>query len=95
MAHVLLLSIGMFLVSCEGSKKEGSETMTGTEMHEEHKDHDSGSATHDHSEDMATAVYQCPMKCEGEKTYAEPGTCPECNMKLAKIQAPEEGADEE
>ncbi len=28
------------------------------------------------------ATYQCPMKCEGEKTYSEPGNCPVCNMKL-------------
>src|SRR5690349_14625873 len=27
-------------------------------------------------------VYVCPMKCEGEKTYAEPGKCPVCNMAL-------------
>ncbi len=27
-------------------------------------------------------VYYCPMKCEGEKTYAEAGSCPECGMDL-------------
>ena len=30
----------------------------------------------------ATYTYQCPMKCEGEKTYDQPGNCPVCNMKL-------------
>ena len=29
-------------------------------------------------------MYQCPMKCEGDKTYHEPGNCPVCNMKLVK-----------
>lgn len=29
-----------------------------------------------------TTVYCCPMKCEGDKTYAKPGKCPKCNMKL-------------
>ncbi|MBK8698770.1 MAG: hypothetical protein IPN29_04225 [Saprospiraceae bacterium] len=29
-----------------------------------------------------TAGYQCPMKCEGEKTYDKPGKCPKCNMDL-------------
>ncbi len=29
--------------------------------------------------------YQCPMKCEREKTYDQPGNCPVCNMKLAPI----------
>jgi len=27
-------------------------------------------------------VYQCPMKCEGEKTYKKAGKCPVCSMKL-------------
>ena len=27
-------------------------------------------------------VYQCPMKCEGDKTYKKAGKCPKCNMKL-------------
>ena len=31
------------------------------------------------------AVYQCPMKCEGEKTYPAPGQCPVCGMDLEKI----------
>ncbi len=26
--------------------------------------------------------YYCPMKCEGEKTYDQPGSCPMCNMHL-------------
>lgn len=27
-------------------------------------------------------TYVCPMHCEGEKTYTDPGDCPVCNMKL-------------
>jgi hypothetical protein len=29
--------------------------------------------------------YQCPMICEGDKNYSQPGNCPVCNMKLAAI----------
>lgn len=29
-----------------------------------------------------TVVYQCPMKCEGAKTYDKAGKCPECGMNL-------------
>ena len=29
-----------------------------------------------------TMNYQCPMKCEGSKTYDQEGNCPVCNMKL-------------
>lgn len=27
-------------------------------------------------------AYQCPMKCEDDKTYDKVGTCPVCKMKL-------------
>ncbi|NQU80345.1 MAG: copper-translocating P-type ATPase [Bacteroidetes bacterium] len=30
-------------------------------------------------------VYYCPMKCEGDKTYNEPGDCPVCNMHLVPV----------
>ena len=31
-------------------------------------------------------TYQCPMKCEGEKTYPKEGKCPVCNMDLDGIE---------
>ena len=30
-------------------------------------------------------IYQCPMKCEGSKTYDHEGNCPVCNMKLMPV----------
>jgi len=30
-------------------------------------------------------AYQCPMKCEGEKTYEKPGNCPICGMNLKEV----------
>lgn len=30
-------------------------------------------------------VYQCPMKCEGEKTYSSAQSCPICEMELEAI----------
>lgn len=30
-------------------------------------------------------TYQCPMKCEGDKTYSAPGRCPKCGMDLKEI----------
>lgn len=35
--------------------------------------------------DEATTFY-CPMKCEGEKTYAEMGSCPVCGMDLVETE---------
>lgn len=31
-------------------------------------------------------VYQCPMKCEGAKTYAKKGKCPACTMDLKVVK---------
>ncbi|MEO7306841.1 MAG: heavy metal-binding domain-containing protein [Ferruginibacter sp.] len=35
-----------------------------------------------------TMAYQCPMKCEGDKTYDKAGKCPKCGMSLAVIEKP-------
>ena len=42
-----------------------------------------------------TAVYQCPMKCEGDKTYDEPGTCPVCKMALKEVEAKTKNSSDE
>jgi len=31
-------------------------------------------------------VYQCPMKCEGTKTYTKKGKCPSCTMDLKVVK---------
>lgn len=31
-----------------------------------------------------TGIYYCPMHCEGDKTYNEPGDCPKCGMDLVE-----------
>lgn len=38
------------------------------------------------SQSDGAVAYQCPMKCEGDKTYAEPGSCPVCKMDLREIE---------
>ena len=40
---------------------------------------------HNHSE-MSDGKYACPMKCEGEKTYADNGKCPVCEMDLEEVE---------
>ena len=45
------------------------------------------------TEQTANAKYQCPMKCEGEKTYDKPGQCPVCNMDLKKLKDTHEHSD--
>lgn len=48
----------------------------------EHRGHSHGGDGHNRS-----ASYQCPMKCEGNKTYDAPGNCPVCNMKLVAVDS--------
>jgi len=56
---------------------------------EHHQHHDCcGGAEHSHQEEDTAhlkTMYQCPMKCEGGKTYNAPGRCPVCNMYLAPV----------
>lgn len=37
-------------------------------------------------------VFYCPMHCEGEKTYDEPGDCPVCGMDLVEEQSISSGS---
>ena len=32
-------------------------------------------------------MYQCPMKCEGDKMYDKAGKCPTCNMDLKEVES--------
>lgn len=37
-------------------------------------------------EGKGTGVFYCPMHCEGDKTYPQPGACPVCGMDLVEEQ---------
>ena len=39
------------------------------------------------TESKGNIKYYCPMRCEGEKTYAQPGDCPVCGMDLIKEES--------
>jgi len=39
------------------------------------------------SEEVAQVEYQCPMKCEGDKTYTDKDVkCPVCGMGLKEVE---------
>lgn len=42
----------------------------------------SDATSHEHEQ---ASTYNCPMKCEGEKTYSDEGSCPVCGMDLVEI----------
>ena len=47
-----------------------------------------------HTHSINGDKYYCPMRCEGDKTYDEPGDCPKCGMHLIRVEkatAPKKG----
>jgi Cu+-exporting ATPase len=59
------------------------------EKDESQESHPAGSGLHDHKHQITLeekgTQYYCPMKCEGNKAYDEPGICPVCNMHLVPV----------
>ena len=45
--------------------------------------------------DDNTLKYYCPMRCEGDKVYDEPGSCPVCGMHLSVVQSKEDNVSED
>ena len=76
----LIAAIGF--TSCTSEKKTEKQEAPKEEVQKEEMNHDN--MEHDK---MAVAAYQCPMKCEGDKTYADKDTkCPVCKMDLKKVK---------
>lgn len=59
----------------------GSSVFVSCNNNEEHHD-----GEHMEHHDGEHAMYQCPMKCEGDKMYEEAGQCPECGMDLEEVK---------
>lgn len=74
---MLLLAVFFASLSCNQAKKEEQkiEEPVATETNTAEP------------EEMAMTEYQCPMKCEQEKSYAENGNCPVCKMELKELAA--------
>ncbi|MCD6543001.1 MAG: hypothetical protein J7K34_00675 [Flavobacteriaceae bacterium] len=101
-ALALFLAVGMAFTSCENTKKgaEKDAKEIGTEIKKDAKKIEKevkkdakkvGEAVEEGVEKTKDALamndYQCPMKCEGDKVYHEPGKCPKCKMDLKKIDS--------
>ena len=86
-AGVLILSLGLFTISCKENNKSTEHEKTEHHEHEKAEHHeDVGSDTEMKHSEIAAAEYQCPMKCEKEKTYHEQGSCPVCKMDLKEVK---------
>jgi len=88
---ILSMIISAFFVtvsSCNTNSKstENNAAQTETKMvNEEKVNSEESSETHEHNE-TAMASYQCPMKCEGDKTYTEKQKCPKCGMDMEEVK---------
>jgi Heavy metal binding domain len=99
-SFVVAVSVAMLLAGCGGSSDQNgsgdqgpNDTGTGTEgQNAGSEGNDAGSEGGD-SNGAHVASFFCTMKCEGDKTYPEPGDCPVCGMSL--VETPKEGADNE
>ena len=53
------------------------------------------SCTNDINNDSSGVLYQCPMKCENDKTYTQPLSCPVCKMDLRVIDENQRVVDDQ
>jgi len=85
-AIAVVLTLGFTVTSCKSEQKEVKEVEKEVieEVIEEVKEEVEKEMK---TEEMAVAVYQCPMDCEDGKTYDKPGQCPTCKMDLKKQEA--------
>ncbi len=76
----LVAALGFLVTSCKSEAKKETEEVT-TEVVEKVKE-----ITEEVEKEIALATYQCPMKCEQDKTYDAPGQCPTCKMDLKEVK---------
>jgi len=82
--NMLLQPVGKGI---EESHPMNHTTGDGQNQHDNHHHEHPHQNRHRHGDMTPSAgvnEYYCPMYCEGEKTYKEPGDCPVCGMHLNK-----------
>ena len=68
LVFVVIFTVSFIFISCKSDKKQEKKEQV----------------TSDKKQGVEKVKYQCPMKCEKEKTYDKEGKCPICEMKLRK-----------
>ncbi len=80
----VLSAEGSYKIEMSGFKRHTEVEQVG-DQHQEpnhHQHHEVASAKVNKAPEGG--VYYCPMHCEGDKTYHQPGNCPVCGMDLIK-----------
>ncbi len=88
MLSFIISGFFIFVTSCNTASEENDNNAVQTETsttNDEKATGEDDTQTHEHNE-TATASYQCPMKCEGDKTYTEKEKCPKCGMEMEEIK---------
>jgi len=81
---ILFVAGSLIFTSCGNTgNKEKAEAKEDTEMVEQEAT--VADSTAEDKDAIAEVKYQCPMKCEGDKTYDKPGKCPVCGMDLKAV----------
>ena len=73
LVFAVIFTVGLVFTSCKSDKKEEKKEQVSSDKKQ--------------ADDKVK--YQCPMKCEKEKTYDKEGKCPVCKMKLRKQEVKE------
>jgi len=68
----------------ENKEKKHEHHHGGEDMQMKHEDHTGNMGEMDKDQENA---WICAMRCEGDKTYDEPGNCPVCHMKLVPVES--------
>ena len=81
----------LFVTSCcdaqNGEATDAAQTEVTDDVVSDEPNVEDAESHEGHNHDaVAEVAYQCPMKCEGDKTYKEVGKCPKCEMPLEKLQ---------
>ncbi len=74
---------GMHLVPQDGSSQPPHD-MHAHHHHEVEDNHKSTFTPEKHKHVKTGETFYCPMRCEGDKTYDQPGDCPVCGMHLVQ-----------
>ena len=76
----------------EALQKEGDQYTIHEHGTHHHSSHPNRNKETQKQKGTGTGVFYCPMHCEGDKTYDQPGDCPVCGMDLVEeIQLTSQG----
>ncbi|MEL1254932.1 heavy metal translocating P-type ATPase [Flavobacterium sp. DGU38] len=82
----VLSAAGNYTIEIDSPKKHSETAVKSCCSVHKKENHEHTKKVHQHS---ANSIYYCPMHCEGDKTYNNPGDCPVCGMDLVPMQASE------